>query len=314
MADSGVRVSWASTIDGDVPPSPSKLQQQPLTEDHDLVISLPSYAGRYNTDAYFDWEFEVNHIFSCHDFTEHEKVSTAAQTFTDFASVWWDVYYKDNIDNKPTTWKDLKSVLRHRFVPSSYQREMLRKLERLEQGSNTVHIYYQDYKSYMCRWDIKDSEESISNMFFNGLNPDIQAMFKHIPRSIIGMYARACSFEKQMQEEMLDHYDPVGSCPTPPVVSANVARKTIVVRVAQPQICTTSPPRVPTSFESASQGKIKGTDFVPPHEIDERHVDLHISCVEIENDLVTPSILEDGAIDMNVSCDEKTKTDRKSVV
>ena len=59
MADSGVRVSWASTIDGDVPPSPSKLQQQPLTKDHDLVISLPSYAGRYNTDAYFDWEFEA---------------------------------------------------------------------------------------------------------------------------------------------------------------------------------------------------------------------------------------------------------------
>ena len=59
--------------------------------------------------------------------------------------------------------------------------------------------------------------------------------------------------------------------------------------------------------ESDSKGKNKGTDFVPPHEIDERHVDLHISCVEIENYLVTPSLLEDCVIDMNVSCDEKTE-------
>jgi hypothetical protein len=67
---------------------------QPSTEDYDQVIILPAYAGRYNPDAYFDWEFEVKHIFGCHDFTEDDKVRTIAQTFTDFSSIWWDVYYK----------------------------------------------------------------------------------------------------------------------------------------------------------------------------------------------------------------------------
>ena len=86
----------------------------------------------------------------------------------------------------------------------------------------------------MCRWDMTDSQENIRNMFFNGLNPDIQSKFKYIPRSIIAMYARACSFEKQMQEKRLEHYDPFGACTTPSIVSSNVARKTIVVRVAQP--------------------------------------------------------------------------------
>ena len=124
----------------------TEIHVRPFTRDHDQVISLPVYEGRYNTDAYFDWEFEVDHIFGCHDFTEHEKVRTAARVFTGFASIWWDMTYKENIDNKPITWGDLKSALRHRFVPLPHQREMIRKLKRLEQGSNTMHVYYQEFK------------------------------------------------------------------------------------------------------------------------------------------------------------------------
>jgi hypothetical protein len=129
----------------------------PLTGDHDQVICLPTYVGRYNSDAYFDWECEVDHTFGYHDFTEHEIVSIVPQTFTDFASIWWAVYCAENIDNKPTTWNDLKSILRHRFVPPSYQRDMLHKFARLEHNSNTVHVYYQKLKSYMYRCDIKES-------------------------------------------------------------------------------------------------------------------------------------------------------------
>jgi hypothetical protein len=103
-------------------PSCLPREVQPLTGDHDQVISLPTYVGRYNPVAYFGWECEINHIFGYHDFTEHEIVSTVPQTFTYFASSWWDVYCVDNIDNKPITWNELKSILRHRFVPPSYQR------------------------------------------------------------------------------------------------------------------------------------------------------------------------------------------------
>ena len=55
----------------------TEMHVQPFTGDHDQVISLPVYEGRYNTYAYFDWEFEVDNIFGCHDFTENEKVRVA---------------------------------------------------------------------------------------------------------------------------------------------------------------------------------------------------------------------------------------------
>jgi hypothetical protein len=82
-------------------------------------------------------------------------------------------------------------------VTPLYHREMLRKLERLKQGSNTMHIYYQELKSYMCHCDIKESKENTRNRFSNGLNPDIQAKFNYILRSIIGIYARACMIRLQ---------------------------------------------------------------------------------------------------------------------
>jgi hypothetical protein len=207
----------------------TELHVQPFTGDHDQVISLPVYEGRYNTDAYFDWEFEVDNIFGCHDFNEHEKVRIAAQTFIDLASVWWDWNYKENIDNTPTTWVDLKSVLRRKFVPLSHQRELLRKLEQLEQGTNTVHVYYQEFKFYMYRCDIKEFEESTRNMFFNGLNPDIKVMFKYIPRTTIGIYVRACAFEKHIYETTLDHSGAFNSCTLALVVSSNIPHMNIVV-------------------------------------------------------------------------------------
>jgi hypothetical protein len=49
------------------------LSVRPLPEDHDKVISLPAYAGTYNHGAYFDWEFEIDHIFGCHNLQTMEK-------------------------------------------------------------------------------------------------------------------------------------------------------------------------------------------------------------------------------------------------
>jgi hypothetical protein len=54
------------------------------------------------------------------------------------------------------------------------------------------------------------------------------------------------------------------------------------------------------------QGNGKGTDFVPSH--DECSIVLDISCAEVTNDLITPSILENNTIDLHVPCDPTTET------
>jgi hypothetical protein len=134
MAASGVRISWASTMVGDVSP-PSKLQQRPRATHDQVTVSMPSYNGRYNPQFYIEWECQISDIFVSHNFSERKKIKTAISTFTDFASLWWNEYGRSYPDYIPTTWHDLKLAMRYRFVPSRYTCDMVKKLQNLNQGS-----------------------------------------------------------------------------------------------------------------------------------------------------------------------------------
>src|SRR3989337_4428924 len=72
------------------------------------------------------------------------------------------------------------------------------------------------------------------NRFVGVLNHDIRARFKYIPCCITGMYVRACTFERQLQEDALGDYNNYysSSCSPPPVGSSTVAP----TRAATPQI------------------------------------------------------------------------------
>ena len=160
MKGFGVTSSWPTETC-----SPPRAMR-PHKEAYGQVISLPSFEGRFNPVVYLDWELEVEQIFASNNFSDLERVRATTRAFTGFASIWWSVYIKQNIHNKPTIWKDLKAIMRHKFVPPYYRRELLHKLEQLKQGSNTVHAYYQEFKSYMHKCDIEESEDDRKNRFF----------------------------------------------------------------------------------------------------------------------------------------------------
>ena len=109
MIGTGDRSSWMMDTS-----SPSRDVGQ-HTHAHGQVISLPSFEGRFNPAIYLAWEFEVELFFASHDFSELERVRAVTRAFTGFSSVWWSVHCKKNIDNQPTTWKDLKAVMRQQF-------------------------------------------------------------------------------------------------------------------------------------------------------------------------------------------------------
>ena len=106
-----------------------------------LKLTLPPFDGRYNPDAYLTWELEVEQRFACLNYPEDRRVAAATCEFTDFASIWWAEYCRMYNDNIPANWDALKRALRTRFVPPHYQRDLLKRLSRLEQGKNTVEDY-----------------------------------------------------------------------------------------------------------------------------------------------------------------------------
>ena len=149
----------------------------------------------------------------------------------------------------------------------------------------------------MHHCDIEESEDDTMNRFFGGLNHDIQARFRYIPRCITGMYVRACTFERQLQEDALGDYNNYysSSC-SPPLLGSSTVAPT---RAATPQIVSATSSQVygrlslsiPTSATSLRQGNSICIDDITSHENDASLINLNTSCVELPVDLSTPPIL-----------------------
>jgi len=64
--------------------------------------------------------------------------------------------------------------MRARFVPPSYRKELLLKLQRLQQGSMSVSEYFKELESQMRRFEIKETNKEKIKRFVSGLRRDIQ--------------------------------------------------------------------------------------------------------------------------------------------
>jgi hypothetical protein len=93
-----------------------------------LPFTIPPYNGKYDPASYLDWELAIEHIFSCHDLPDSSQVKAVIGAFTDLAFHWWR-YEQNNPINTPTTWAELKVVVRRRFVPSYYANNIEREVQ-----------------------------------------------------------------------------------------------------------------------------------------------------------------------------------------
>jgi hypothetical protein len=71
----------------------------------------------------------LNKKFTCFEFPKNAWVRAATSEFSVFASVWWVDYGKKHPNDIPQTWISLKRVMRARFVPSYYARDLINKLQ-----------------------------------------------------------------------------------------------------------------------------------------------------------------------------------------
>ena len=97
-----------------------------------IKITVPEFSGRSDPEKYLEWEMRVNQIFDNHNYSEEKKVRIASSEFTEYALVWWDNLNRNG--ERAATWADMKRVMRDRFVPASYTRQLHSKLHRLVQG------------------------------------------------------------------------------------------------------------------------------------------------------------------------------------
>ncbi|XP_068639431.1 uncharacterized protein [Aristolochia californica] len=92
------------------------------------------------------------------------------------AIVWWDqldINRRRNGECPIDSWDEMKRVMRRRFVPSHYYRDLYRKLQSFFEGNRSVDEYYKEMEMAMIRANVEEDREATMARFLNGLNWDI---------------------------------------------------------------------------------------------------------------------------------------------
>ena len=142
-----------------------------------IKINIPSFQGKNDPELYLEWERKVELMFDCHTYSDLKKVKLAAIEFSDYALVWWDQLVTSRRRNREPpieTWEEMKSVMRKRFVPSHYYRELYNKLQGLKQGNRSVDEYYKEMEVAMIRANVEEDREATMARFLVGLNWEVR--------------------------------------------------------------------------------------------------------------------------------------------
>ncbi|XP_056856447.1 uncharacterized protein LOC130505861 [Raphanus sativus] len=168
---------WAEDADDERPLRANN--RRPHGEDHfgNLKLKIPSFQGKADPDVYLEWEQKIESVFKCQRLTEERKVRLAATEFEGYAINWWqnvsNIRRRDG-DEQVTSWHEMKEVMRARFVPAHYGRDLHKKLRKLTQGSKSVEEYHQEMETLMIKAKIDEDVEATMARFLDGVNRDIQ--------------------------------------------------------------------------------------------------------------------------------------------
>ena len=121
---------------------------------------------------YLGWEFKVELFFNVYEVQEDQKVKLVSLEFLDYSRQWWHKTVMGiGLKKRPIVvpWEDLKLSMCTTFVPPNYRKEFLLKLQRLQQGTQSVDDYFKELETTLTKVDMHESEESKMARFVSGL-------------------------------------------------------------------------------------------------------------------------------------------------
>ena len=71
------------------------------------------------------------------------------------------------------TWDEMKAVMRRRFVPSHYYKDLYQNLQSLTQGSKSIEDYHKEMEITIIKANVEEDRETTMARFLNGLNCEI---------------------------------------------------------------------------------------------------------------------------------------------
>jgi hypothetical protein len=137
-----------------------------------IKLSIPPFSGDRGPEDYLEWEMHMDQIFATHYYTEEKRLQLAAVEFTDYVLIWWNQILR--MHTRPTSCRGMKDLMRHRFVPEHYKRDIYNKLQQLTQGTKSVDEYYKEMELLMIHTGTREDIEATMSRFLNGLNFEVR--------------------------------------------------------------------------------------------------------------------------------------------
>ena len=72
------------------------------------------------------------------------------------------------------TWIEMKILLKQKFLPVNYSRDLRSSFQDLKQGSKTVVTYYKEFITMPARCGLNEIDDVLVDRYFHGLRIDIQ--------------------------------------------------------------------------------------------------------------------------------------------
>nr|KYP40894.1 hypothetical protein KK1_037751 [Cajanus cajan] len=141
----------------------------------EVKVDLPQFFGKDDVEVYLDWEMKVEQLFACHKVSEEKERERC-------------------LHNDPPIqyWNDLRSAMRRRHIPSYYERELMNKLQRLQQRDMFVEQYRQQMELYIMRASIREEEATTIARFLSGLNLEIRDQVELLPYRNLNDLVQLC--------------------------------------------------------------------------------------------------------------------------
>uniref|UniRef100_A0A2N9F371 Uncharacterized protein n=1 Tax=Fagus sylvatica TaxID=28930 RepID=A0A2N9F371_FAGSY len=180
-----------------------------------IKMKIPSFQGRTDPEVYLEWEKKIDLVFDCHNYSKEKKVKLAVIEFTDYAIIWWDQLVTNrrrNNERPVETWGELKAIMRRRFVPSHFYRDLYQKLQNLTQGSRSVEDYHKEMEVAMIQANVEEDREATMARFLSGLNRDIANVIElQYYVEIEDMVHMAMKVERQLKRKGTARYTSISN-------------------------------------------------------------------------------------------------------